>query len=139
MPFHSGFIDPTGQPRLRIRLVGVRGRAELEPIVDTGFAGFLSIPILEARRLGIQPYTHLNCIFADGRTRSMPIGVGNVELSETETYRGTTILSEAADALLGMEFFRQAQKALYLDRQSVVLMDKTDIRELRRKLSSTDG
>jgi hypothetical protein len=69
----------------------------------------------------------------------MPIGVGSVELSDTlEVYRGTIILSEAADALVGMEFLRQAQRALYLDRKSVVLMDETDIGELRRKLAPTE-
>ena len=68
----------------------------------------------------------------------MPIGVGSVELSDTEVYRGTIILSEAADALVGMEFLRQAQRALYLDRNSVVLMDETDIGELRRKLAPTE-
>ena len=138
MRFHSGFIDPAGEPRLRIRVVGATGSGELEPIVDTGFAGFLSIPLQEARRFGIQPYTHLNCIFADGRSRSMPIGVGSVELSDTMVYRGTIVLSEAADALVGMEFLRQAQRALYLDRKSVVLMDETDIGELRRKLAPTE-
>jgi hypothetical protein len=64
----------------------------------------------------------------------MPIGAG-VELSDMELYRGTIIISEAADALVGMEFLRTAQKALSVDRHAVVLMNEIDGGELRRSLA----
>jgi predicted aspartyl protease len=137
MPFHSGFIDPKGQPRLRLLVVGQQGDGELEPIVDTGFTGFLAMPAREAHRLGILAHSRLNCLLADGRINSMPIGVGSIELSGSELYRGTVLLSDAADSLLGMEFLRQSHKGLYVDRKTVVLMDETDIEQLR-KLRTAD-
>ena len=118
--------------------MGERGRGELEPLVDTGFTEFLLMPAQEARRLGVRPYGRATLILADGKAVTVLTGVGSVELPDSEIHRGIILLGDGADSLLGMEFLRQARKALYVDRKTVVLMDETNIDELRRKLSSTD-
>ena len=103
--------------------------------MDTGFSGFLAIPANEANRLGIRAYGRLRCVLADGGIRSMPTGIATIALSESEVFHGVVILSEDTDALLGLEFIREAHKGLYLDRSLVVLLDEAQ-GDLRIKLLS---
>ena len=138
MPFHSGFIDRDGEPRVRIEVIGESGRGELEPLVDTGFTEFLLMPAQEARRRGIRSYGRATLILADGNAATVLTASGSIQLSDSEIYRGVILLGEGAESLLGMEFLRQSRKALYVDRKSVVFMDETDIDELRLKLSPTE-
>jgi hypothetical protein len=70
-----------------------------------------------------------------GGRRSVILLPYRVELSGHEVYRGVIVLSSAPVPLLGMEFLRTARKALYLDREYVLLIDEADIEESRRAFS----
>ena len=134
MPLHRGFFDEAGQPRVRVTVHGDLHSLDLEPIVDTGCTEFFAMPAGVARRLGIRPYGRSNFAMADGSSISMHTAAGRIELSASEVCRGVIILTEDEDALIGMEFLRVARKALYVDPSSIVLLDESDSKELRRKL-----
>ena len=65
------FFDSRNHPKIRFTVVGARKSSLLEAILDTGFDGYLSLPISTAVTLGIELITIIPVEYADGR-RSLP-------------------------------------------------------------------
>ena len=55
MPLQTGYLDSEGHPRLRIRVSGTSPNAfvDVDALIDTGFTGFLMLPIVQALPLGL--------------------------------------------------------------------------------------
>jgi predicted aspartyl protease len=68
----TGFFNSSGSPCLNIHLGGTftqsgeLGGIEFEAVIDTGFAGFISMPLTQAFPLGLPLSGLVNVTLADG-------------------------------------------------------------------------
>jgi predicted aspartyl protease len=131
MPTWTGFLDSTGSPRIKISLRGwYEGvHRELDAVVDTGFTGFLSMPLVEAFPLGLILSGTAITILADGSQSFKLTALGEVFVGE-ESQRGVVLLdSGPSDVLVGMEFLKVFKKSLFVHEQIVSLIDTEQIKQ----------
>ena len=142
MSAQIGYVDPNGQPRLTIRVRGTHPTqfAELDAFVDTGFAGFLMLPITLALPLGLVLYGTGEYNLADGSLISCFLAEGTIEIRppfESPAAASTApaqpansvtgaIVIGGDDALLGMESIRRLNKWLLVS-STVALIDGADL------------
>jgi predicted aspartyl protease len=144
MPIQIGYLDNDGHPRLTIRIKGTHPTAKTvtDALIDTGFTGFLMLPIVQALPLGLALYgtgdytpadgSTVTNFLADGEVSIMPQSStpqfgpstsaplpGTGTLPQHESVRGTIVLG-GDGVLLGMEFMRSLDKFLLVGK--VVLL-----------------
>jgi predicted aspartyl protease len=127
MTLKIGYLDASGHPHVKVRIWGIAEpfAQEFEAMIDTGFTGFLSMPITAAFPLGITLFGTTSYMLADGSTSPKLLGWGTVALGE-ERAVGTIVLeSKSTGLLLGMEFLKKLKKALLVSSKGVVLVDET--------------
>lgn len=97
-------------------------------MIDTGFSGFLSLPLIKAFPLGLTLAGTTTYELADGSKSPKLLAYGNVD-HDGETTFGLIALEANANCgpLLGMEFLRQSKKMLVVGKELVYLMDEEDI------------
>ncbi len=127
MPPWTGFLDNTGSPCLKLSIGGVftNPPQEFDVIIDTGFSGFISMPMVKAFPLGLPLYGTTSVALADGKQAYKLTAIGGAGMGE-ETKFGVVILeANSNDILIGMEFLRTFEKVLILDphKPSVILED----------------
>lgn len=141
MSLQIGYIDNDGHPKVRLKVGGTNAGAEIEidALVDTGFTGFLMLPIALALPLGLVLIGTGDYMLADGslitnflargqvtigpsvaRHPNMPISITG-EVIEDETVEGIIVLA-GDDPLIGMEFMRSLDKSLLIGKV-VMLVD----------------
>jgi predicted aspartyl protease len=128
MAVKIGYLDASGHPHVKVRIWGLSEQfaQEFEAMIDTGFTGFLSIPITAAFPLALTLFGTTNYELADGSISPKLLGYGTVEL-EGEQAEGSIVLeSKSNGLLLGMEFLRKLNKALIVSKNGVVLADEPD-------------
>lgn len=124
-----GYLDKLGHPNVKIKIWGLSEQfaQEFEAMIDTGFTGFLSMPLTAAFPLALTLFGTTTYTLADGSTSPKLLGYGTVEL-EGERAQGSIVLeSNSNGLLLGMEFLKGLNKALVLSpKNGVVLTDDPD-------------
>lgn len=68
-----------GETEVRVRVIGSKGSAEFEAMVDTG-ATFTKIPKSSASEAGIEPKYEVDVKLVDGRVVQRMLGLADVEL-----------------------------------------------------------
>ena len=124
-----------GTPSLKIKLQGVFSKdpAEFVGIVDTGFSGFISIPIIQAFPLGLPLYGTTNVTLADGQTQSKLIAQAKATIGG-QTELGLVILEPSStEVLIGMDFLRRFNCALFVTSNGIALLDETEVQKLIKK------
>jgi predicted aspartyl protease len=126
----TGSFDNAGSPRVKISLYGYSQQLskEFDAIVDTGFTGFLSMPMMEAFPLGLILAGTTTTILADGSQSYKLTALGTVYVGD-EAKVGVILLNLGAgpsDVLVGMDFLRTFKKTLFVHNQVVTLLD-TDL------------
>ena len=117
-------------PRVKIGLNGASPHAskEFDAIVDTGFTGFISMPMKDAIPLGLILSGTTSTTLADGSSSHKLTALGTATVGE-ESNLGVVLLSLGSgpsDVLVGMEFLRAFNKTLFVREQRVELVD-TDL------------
>jgi predicted aspartyl protease len=125
-PLWTGFFDKSGSPALKITISGPFGEGvEFDAILDTGFTGFICMPLLRALPLGLMLYGTTSVELADGST-SMKLTAKGMAKVEGEDKIGVVILEPSAnDILIGMAFLRSFEKALFVTQNLVFLVDES--------------
>lgn len=123
----TGFFSSSGSPALRVSAYGVVPQAaqEFDAIVDTGFTGFISMPLVRAFPLALVLSGITSVVLADGSVSPMLIAIGVARVAG-ETQSGLILLdATSSEVLLGMDFLRRFRKALlvYPVSRQVSLMD----------------
>jgi predicted aspartyl protease len=127
MALQTGYLDKAGHPYLKIRVWGLSDQfaAEFDAMIDTGFSGYLSLPLVQAFPLALTLFGTTQYQLADGSMSPKLLAHGSVEC-EGEVTSGLIALEANASCgpLLGMEFLRQSKKILFLGRGGVFLVDE---------------
>jgi clan AA aspartic protease len=114
MPLWTGFLDNSGAPCLEISIGGPlpNSSQRFHAVIDTGFSGFLSMPLVKAFPLGLLLYGTTNVILADGSTSFKLTAKAEVIIGQ-ESQIGLVILEPASnDILLGMDFLSSFKRVL---------------------------
>lgn len=127
-PVGIGHFDQRGNVCLKLHLCGVRHEppgVEFEAIIDTGFTGFIQLPMSHAMSLSL-PLEGTNAVtLADESSVVMLTAMVRATLLGRTEY-GVALLSTTSDTILvGMDFLRRFERALVVSKQlGVVLMDE---------------
>ena len=79
-PMLTGYLDKSGHPILKISVHGVHPdlKQDFEAMIDTGFTGFLMMPIMAAFPLGLTLMGTSNYTLADNSTSAKLLAIGTV-------------------------------------------------------------
>jgi clan AA aspartic protease len=124
----SGFFEK-GSPALKIKISGVGPNStnEFTAVIDTGFDGFISMPVIFAFPLGLTPQTSTEVEFADGSIQPKLVAEGCAEI-ENRKKTGLIILEESSsEILIGMDFLRTFKLMITMTSKSVLLMDESEL------------
>jgi clan AA aspartic protease len=94
------------QTRIPIKVFGFSKEFSIDiqsALIDTGFTGFLSLPLSCALSAGLILASTNDFILADGSTSTTLMCFGAV-IFEEKTFSGLVSISPGKDVLIGMEF-----------------------------------
>ena len=132
MPPLTGSFNSSGSPVIKIAVYGIfeQSKQEFDAIVDTGFSGFLSMPIVLAFPLGLVLTGTTTTILADGSQSFKLTALGKVVLGD-KTEIGLILLNTgSSDILIGMEFLKIFQRTLMISSESFVLFENEELRKV---------
>ncbi|HLQ27301.1 MAG TPA: hypothetical protein VK138_15665 [Acidiferrobacterales bacterium] len=135
----KGYFDQQGNPCLKISLCGIFNSdgIEFEAIIDTGFTGFISVPLIRAFPIGLPLYGTTNVIFADGSSGSKLTAVGIIAIGDRRE-SGIVILEEnVSDVLIGMDFLRTFKASLVMTKDSIVLLEHDWLEQITKTEQNT--
>ncbi len=96
---------------IAVQLVGTNGQtATLDAIVDTGFNGFLTLPLPEIARLGFAYQGNMEAVLGDGSETMMDMFLGAVRW-EGQIREGTVLAAEGTP-LVGMALLHGSRVTL---------------------------
>ena len=130
-PIGIGHYDQQGNACIKLHLCGVKHDPpglEFEGVIDTGFTGFIQLPLSKALALSL-PLEGTNSVtLADGSQLVMLTAMARATLLGEAEY-GVVLLSMTTDeVLLGMDFLRRFDRMLVVSRKmGVVLMDEEEL------------
>lgn len=113
-PAESGYLSKSGSPALKISIWGVDRQfaKEFEAIIDTGFTGFLSMPLMQAFPLGLILFGTTKVVLADGSTDTKLTALGTVGLGAASKMGVIILEPGSSEILIGMEFLNQFERTL---------------------------
>ena len=96
----TGSFGSSGSPELKVKISGMVGDGvEFTAIIDTGFTGFLSMPLVAAFPLGLLLFGTMNLVLADGSTSFRLTAYGSISV-EAEKKSGIIVLEPASGEVL---------------------------------------
>jgi clan AA aspartic protease len=102
----EGVIRETGTPIITLNVLGVRGTMTVEGILDTGFDGFLCLPIPLALTLGLELIDVIRTELADGTVvEDDLVFTGQAEWDGT-VMTIDILLTRSVDVLIGTAFLK---------------------------------
>lgn len=110
-------------------------------MIDTGYTGFLALPIAPALPLGLALVGSMDVFYADGSASTSFVTEGTVTLPNGEQVQGTITLIPGGDPLLGMEFLSTTRKSLVVGAGMWSIIDEAvhlSILDLARKFLGLD-
>jgi predicted aspartyl protease len=112
----TGFFKQDGHPYLNIEVYGFSDqfKQSFEAMLDTGFTGFLQLPLVSSFTLGLILAGIANYTLADGKTQLTLLCYGNIKIND-EIQSGIISMSGGDSILLGVEFLKKFNKSLTLD------------------------
>jgi predicted aspartyl protease len=133
MPVRTGRIE-RGHPFVDI-LVSADGKAgtgvTLPALIDTGFSGFVSVPLVSSAQLGLKPHTVTRYQLANGKvSEPIPLARAFACIPGDDLVPGLVSISEESTAVLvGVEFLRSCRKGLMVFSNGVVIVDEAEFRK----------
>ena len=102
----KGEISPSGSPIIETRVIGSRTEVTLKGILDTGFDGYLCLPMTIAVSLGLELIRLQTTELADGTIlEDEPVFSGRMEWNG-ELIDVDIVLTKSPDTLLGTDLLR---------------------------------
>jgi predicted aspartyl protease len=124
-----GSFDTDNSPTVTIKVAGDLGEKEYTAVIDTGFTGFVALPLAEMIPLGLTTKDAASVRLGNGTVISNFVAEGIVSLS-SQAEIGTIVLDENSnDILVGLDFLRKFKLGLVLTDSVVVLYDSQETME----------
>jgi predicted aspartyl protease len=114
------FFDSRNHPKIRLVVSGARQSSFLEAILDTGFDGYLSLPINIAVTLGIELTAIIPVEYADGRISQELVFSVKVDFDGKGKIVPVT-LTAGAEALAGTTLLAEYELRINFPRRKIVL------------------
>lgn len=114
------FFDAKNHPKIRLAVGGARRTNLLEAILDTGFDGYLSLPISIAVTLGIELITIIPVEYADGRRSQELVFSVEIEL-DGKREKVPATLTAGAEALAGTALLTRYELRVNFPHQKIIL------------------
>ncbi len=128
MPTWTGSINNDGSPVIQISLRGpIPGtQVDFEAIVDTGFSGFLSVPLFQVFPAGLVLYGTTSVVFANGSVGYRLTALGKVVVEQQSAFGLITLEPSSEAVLAGMDLLRRFHKRLIVcpETNTVLLEDE---------------
>jgi predicted aspartyl protease len=105
-------------------------KQEFEAMIDTGFTGFLMMPLVSAFPLGLTLLGTSSYTLADGSSSPKLLALGTVSLDGQETSGVIVLETNQCGLLLGMAYLRAAKRTLIVSDVSVALLDQEYITKI---------
>jgi predicted aspartyl protease len=111
-----GSFNSSGSPVIEISVSGpVTNPTQFIAMVDTGFTGFLMLPLLQAFPVGLILNGTMPITLADGSTQTKLTCLGELHF-DGESQIGLIIIEpNSTDILVGMDFLRKFERELLVD------------------------
>jgi clan AA aspartic protease len=120
-------LNDAGHPIIKVKVWGVAEQfaQEFEALVDTGFTGFLSLPLTAALPLGLTLISTVNYTMADGSSTSSLVALGTVDYEGQKIFGAISLelSANSTSVLVGMEFIKEGKLMLLLHSNSAMLID----------------
>ena len=112
----TGYLDNNGDPYIKIEVANpLKWKSELDCLIDTGFTGCLSIPMLKAFPIGLLLSGTMSVTLADRSIQHKLTCLGSAAM-DTEAKVGLILIEpQGEQVLLGMDFLRKFEKKLITD------------------------
>lgn len=120
-----GHVDERGWPVLSVQIKGARSEVTLGAVIDTGFDGFVCVPVEVAVQLGLELVGFQTVEYADGRKARELVFLGSVILAGRER-KVEISLTEAQEALIGTGLLADYRLEIDFPRRSVRLREGTE-------------
>jgi predicted aspartyl protease len=120
----AGAFDEAGSPTIKIRVGGDLGWRDYAATIDTGFTGFVALPLIEMIPLGLstRPGAAL-VMLGDGTIIENLVAQGSVILGSHSAIGAILLDETSADVLIGMAFLRAFALILIVTDKVVALYD----------------
>ena len=118
----EAFFDEQRHPMVKLAVAGSKKRRLITAILDTGFDGFLSIPITVAVTLGLELSDIVQVQYADGRVSNELVFNANIEIDgKLKEVKAT--LTGSVEALAGTLLFSDKKVTLDFSHKSIRISD----------------
>lgn len=114
----NGYFSNNGHPMFKISVYGYSRKVSIpvEAMLDTGFTGFLSLPLAYCLQAGLILVSTADYVLADDSISSTLLCLGTIVLNDNKDVKGAISISfKSKSALLGMEFLSKLKAKLELD------------------------
>ncbi len=112
----TGYLDANGDPHIKLKVSGpITTGTEMDFLIDTGYQGFVSIPLVQAFPIGLILSGTTNIVMANGQPQPRLMCLGGVTCDGTQEVGLVVIESTGQTPLVGMEFLRRFNKRLVVD------------------------
>jgi predicted aspartyl protease len=124
-------LDSSRCPTIAIAVSAPARASEFfDALIDTGFTGFVQLPVRRARELGLTPRAASEIEYADGRIDTIPLSWARVVLG-VEAQEGFIHLQrESHEVIVGVEFLRLFQKTFVLSITPGLVLLMNDLADL---------
>jgi len=130
-------LNNNGHPYIKIKVYGISDSfaQEFDALVDTGFTGFLHMPLTLALPLGLTLLSTANYSIGDGSTVSNLIAFGTIDYEGQKTFGPISLEQnpQCRDVLIGMEYIHQSKHMLVLCEAGAVMLDMEEMAQIAIK------
>lgn len=131
-----GHFDSLGNPSLKFHLCGVIHKEpglEFEGILDTGFTGFIQLPIQHAFSLKLPLESTASYTLADGSQTACLIALARTTFAGKAVTGAVTLAPGSQDILVGMAFLRQFKLGIIMVKNTIVFIDEEELEQMEQK------
>lgn len=118
-----------GHPYIEV-LVSADGKtgSPFIALIDTGFSGFISVPVMTGSLLGLKAHTTAIYTLANGKPSDpIPLAFGYACLEGDEYVQGLICFGEHTSTVVGVDFLTRCGKVLMLFPKGVIMISESDL------------
>ena len=132
----AGHYDSGGNPCIKFHLCGVAHKEpglEFEGVIDTGFTGFIQLPIHHAFSLKLPLEGTASYTLADGSPLVCLTALAVTTFQGKKETGAVTLAFGSNDILIGLGFLRQFKLGMILFKNFVFMVDEEEVQKFQEE------